>query len=239
MEILAIGFLTFVAAGVGTLTGFGTSTMMIPLLVMIRPPVEAIFLVAIIHWFGNIWKIALFYKGFNLRLVVLFGVAGLAASYVGAFISLGAQEERLLRLLGLFLAGYAGFLLLRTKFAVPAGNLAALVGGVASGFFAGMFGLGGAIRSMFLAAYNLPPAVYIATAGAIGLMVDATRIITYATGGVTLPADLWFGLMLFIPLSFLGARLAKRIVDHIPQTTFRTLIAGFLGAMGLKLILWP
>ncbi|MDO8462014.1 MAG: sulfite exporter TauE/SafE family protein [Deltaproteobacteria bacterium] len=212
---------------------------MIPILVIFFPPVEAIFLVAIIHWFGNIWKVALFRSGFNLRLLVLFGAVGLVTSYLGAYISLGANEEMLLRILGMFLVGYALFLVFQSKFKIPAGNLTALSGGALSGFFAGIFGIGGAIRSAFLSAFDLPKAVFIATAGAIGLLVDSTRIITYFTGGATLPKELWYGLLLFIPISFVGAQIAKRIVDKIPQDKFRIFVALFLLVIGVKLILFP
>jgi hypothetical protein len=239
MEILYISLLTFLAATVGTITGFGTSTVMIPVLVIFSPPVEAIFLVSIIHFFGDVWKVLLFRQGFNLRLVLLFGLFGLAASYVGATISLGANEQILLRLLGVFLAGYAAFLIFNAKFKIPANSAAALSGGALSGFFAGMFGIGGAVRSMFLSAYNLPKAVYLATAGAIGIMIDSSRIITYFAGGTTLPEKLWWGLLIFIPVSFFGARLAKRIVGRIPQEKFRVVVALFLFIIGVKLILFP
>jgi hypothetical protein len=238
MEIILVTLLTLIAATVGTITGFGTSTLMIPVLAIFFPPVEAIFLVAIIHWFGDIWKVILFRKGFNRRLLVLFGITGLATSYLGAFISLGANEEIFLRVLGASLSAYAIFLVFESKFKIPAGNFTALSGGALSGFFAGMFGIGGAIRSAFLSAFNLPKAVYIATAGAIGLLVDSTRIITYFAGGATLPQELWLGLFLFIPASFVGAQIAKRIVDRIPQQSFRIVVAIFLLLIGLKLLLW-
>lgn len=239
MEIFYIASLTFVAAAIGTITGFGTSTIMIPVLVIFFPPVEAIFLVAIIHWFGNIWKVTLFRSGFNLRLLVLFGIVGLVTSYLGAYISLGANEEVLLRVLGAFLAGYALFVAFQSKFKIPAGNAMAIFGGGLSGFFAGMFGVGGAIRGAFLSAFDLPKAVFIATAGAIGLLVDSTRIITYFTGGATLPRELWYGLILFIPVSFLGAQIAKKVVDRIPKNKFRIVIAVFLFVVGAKLVLFP
>jgi len=239
MEILSIAFLTLVAAAIGTVTGFGTSTLMIPVLAIFFPPVEAIFLVAIIHWFGNIWKVALFRKGFNVRLVALFGAVGVATSYLGAFISLGIYEQTLLRFLGGFLALYALFLLFQSQFKIPAGNTVALSGGALSGFFAGIFGIGGAIRAMFLSAFDLPKAVYIATAGAIGILVDTARLVAYFTGGTALPKELWQGLLLFIPISFLGAWIGKRIVTTISQAKFRTVIAVFLFAIGAKLILFP
>ncbi len=239
MEIAYIALLTLLAATIGTVTGFGTSTLMIPVLVIFFPPVEAIFLVAIVHWFGNIWKIALFRSGFNARLFVLFGVVGLVASYLGASLSLGANEEILLRVLGAFLAGYALFAAFQSTFKIPAGNITAIFGGGLSGFFAGMFGVGGAIRSAFLSAFDLPKAVFIATAGAIGLLVDSTRIITYFAGGATLPRELWYGLVLFIPVSFLGAYIAKIVVGRIPQNKFRAVVAVFLFLIGTKLMLFP
>ncbi len=239
MEIFYIALLTLIAATIGTITGFGTSTLMIPVLVIFFPPVEAIFLVAIIHWFGDVWKVSLFRKGFNFKLILWFGVIGLITSYFGASLSLGVDQSLLLRILGVFLAVYAIFLVYQSKFKIPASGFTALSGGALSGFFAGMFGIGGAIRGMFLSAFDLPKAVYIATAGAIGLAVDSTRIITYFVGGTTLPERLWWSLLIFIPVSFLGAQIAKKIVDRIPQNKFRTVIAVFLLTVGIKLIFWP
>lgn len=239
MEIIYIALLTVIAATVGTVTGFGTSTIMIPVLVIFFPPVQAIFLVAIIHMFGDVWKVGLFRKGLDLRLIALFGATGIVASYIGALLSLGSNEQLLLRFLGVFLASYALFLMFKTRFKVPTGNATAVSGGVLSGFFAGMFGIGGAIRSMFLSAFDLPKAVYVATIGAIGIIVDSTRIITYFVKGAKLPTELWWGLLVFIPASFAGAQIAKRVVDRIPQEKFRMVVAAFLFVMGIKLIFFP
>jgi uncharacterized protein len=239
MELLLISLLTLVAAGVGTITGFGISTIMIPVLVIFFSPAEAIFLVAIIHWFDNIWKITLFRSGINTRLVLLFGIVGLFTSYVGAYLSVEANQELLLRMLGFFLSTYAVYLIVDHGFKIKAGNTTALVGGALSGFFAGTFGIGGPIRSAFLAAFDLPKAVYIATAGAIGLMVDITRIIAYLTAGATLPKLLTYGLLMFVPASFVGALIGRRLVNKIPQHHFRTVVAAFLLVVSVKLILFP
>ena len=220
MDIVYISLLTLLASLVGTISGFGTSTIMIPVLVMFFPPVEAILLVAIIHWFGDLWKVTLFRQGFNLRLLLLFGGVGLLTSYLGASLSLGAHEDLLQRLLGVFLAGYAVFLVGQKRFKMHPGNATALTGGAISGFFAGLFGIGGPVRSMFLSVFDLPKAVYIATAGAIDLLVDVTRVATYFTGGATLPERLWWSLLILIPISFFGAQVAKRLVDKIPKINF-------------------
>ncbi len=239
MDLIYLALLTFVASLIGTVTGFGISTLMIPILVIFLPPVETIFFVAIIHWFGDLWKVLLFGQGFHWKLIILFGLIGLAASYVGAAVSLGTDHLLLLRILGVFLVVDAVFMIYKPRLEVRADNSHALLGGALSGFFAGMFGMGGPIRSAFLSLFALPKAVHLATIGAIGLMVDSTRIITYWRGGVVLPETLWWALLVLIPASFLGAELAKGIVDQIPQKKFRLVIAVFLLLIGLKLLFWP
>jgi len=46
---------------------------------------------------------------------------------------------------------------------------------------------------------------------------------------------LW-GLIAFIPASFFGSALAKRVVNRIPQKKFRLVVGGALFIIGLKLI---
>ncbi|MBI3074978.1 MAG: sulfite exporter TauE/SafE family protein [Parcubacteria group bacterium] len=235
MDILLITLLAIVASMVGTLSGFGASTIMVPALLFFFPPVEAIFLVAILHWFGDVWKVALFRKGVNIRLILLFGAPGLLLSALGAYFTISTGSGILLRLLGAFLVLYALFVIVRPRFKLAPSTAVAITGGALSGFFAGVFGMGGALRAAFLSIFNLPKAVYIATLGAIGLAVDVTRIATYLAGGAVLPPRLWFGLLLFIPATFVGARLAKRALGAIPERRFRTLVALFLLAAGLIL----
>jgi hypothetical protein len=80
--------------------------------------------------------------------------------------------------------------------------------------------------------------MYIATLGAIGFIIDTTRIITYISHGITLSKNLFYGLFLFIPASFFGAYIGKVIVEKIPQTHFRTVITLFILIMGIKLLFW-
>jgi len=236
MEIIFIAILALIASIVGTITGFGTSTIMVPVLLFFFPVSQVLLLVGIIHWFGNIWKITLFRGGIRWNLLLLFGLSGIVLSYVGASLSLSIQASVLSRILGCFLLLYVFFLMLRPNFKIPRKNIVSISGGALSGFFAGIFGVGGAVRGVFLSAFDLPKAVYIATAGAIGLVIDTTRLTTYLVGGTKLDVYLLYGLLVFIPASFLGARIAKRIVNKIPQKKFRLVIAVFLFLVGVKLI---
>jgi uncharacterized membrane protein YfcA len=231
--------MVIIASGIGTMTGFGTSTIMVPVMLMFYPVPQTLFFVGIIHFFGNVWKLLLFRKGVRWRLILSFGVPGIVATYLGASLVFNISAIVLSRILGLFLILYVVYLFAKSSFRVKPSLIFGACGGVLSGFFAGVFGIGGAVRGLFLTAFDLPKAVYIATAGAIALFIDATRLTTYFSKGARLPTLLLYGLPFFIPASFLGAAIVKRIVDRIPQEHFRKIIAVFLLLIGIKLLLLP
>jgi uncharacterized membrane protein YfcA len=239
MEIPLILCFVVVASGVGTMTGFGTSTIMVPIMLIHYPLPQTLIFVGIIHFFGNVWKLLLFRKGVQWRLILSFGVPGIAATFIGASLVFNVSQTVLSKVLGCFLVLYVIYLFVKSSFMVRPSLLYGACGGAISGFFAGIFGIGGAVRGLFLMAFDLPKAVYIATAGAIALFIDATRLTTYFKNGARLPTLLLYGLPLFIPASFLGAAIAKRIVDRIPQQHFRKIIAVFLLLIGIKLLLLP
>jgi uncharacterized membrane protein YfcA len=239
MEALLILIVVIVGSVIGTLTGFGLSTVMIPVMVLYYPLPEALLFVGIIHWFGDIWKLVLFREGIRWRLILSFGIPGILATVLGAALVFRVSASALSRVLGIFLIVYVLLLFAKDAFRIRQSLASGMIGGALSGFCAGIFGMGGTIRSMFLLAFNLPKAVYLATAGAIALAVDTSRLIIYVREGTPLDRWLLWGMLLFVPASFFGARLAKRAVDRIPQHQFRRIVAAFLLVVGLKLLIFP
>lgn len=239
MPVVYITVLTVLASGVGTLTGFGTSTIMVPVLLFFFPLPQTLLLVGIVHWFGDIWKLTLFRQGIRWKILLGFGVSGVIASFLGASLSFSAPETLLSRVLGGFLIAYVAFIFVNSSFRLAQNNITAVTGGMLSGFLAGIFGIGGAVRSAFLSVFDLPKAIYITTTGGIALFIDSSRLITYTMKGTRLDSTLTWGLLAFIPASFLGAKIAKRVVDKIPQKYFRIVIAVFLFLVGMKLLLFP
>jgi len=230
--------LTLVASGIGTATGFGTSTVMIPVMTLTTPLPIALLFVGIIHLCGDIWKVLLFKRGLDWRLILGFGLAGVVASFLGASLSLHAQGLPVKRLLGAFLILYVTYLFLRREWALPKTHGTAVCGGFLSGLFAGFFGVGGAVRGAFLTAFNLPKDVYVFTSGLIALFIDVTRVSRYVWGGTRLEQDLLLAVLASIPISFLGAYIAKRSLDRVPQKFFRTFVGIFLALVGAKLLIW-
>lgn len=239
METLAILIVVIVASVVGTMTGFGLSTIMVPVMILFYPMPQTLLFVGAIHWFGDLWKLILFREGIRWRLILSFGLPGIVATVFGARLVFAVPGPALYRILGLFLIVYVGFLIARSAFRIGQTTATAVTGGAISGFFAGVFGMGGAIRSLFLSAFDLPKAIYLATAGAIALAVDTARVATYISQGTRLEPQLLWGMLLFVPASFFGARIAKQFVDRIPQRHFRKVVAAFLFVIGLRLLIWP
>src|SRR3989344_3276480 len=106
MEIFLISLLTLIASFVGTLSGFGLSTVMLPVLILFFPLPESLLFVGIIHAFTDIWKVILFKHAYDQKVILNFGIPGVAASLIGAKIVLSSPQDTLLQFFGLILIAY-------------------------------------------------------------------------------------------------------------------------------------
>ena len=239
MSILAITLLTFFSSIIGTVTGFGISTIMVPVVLFFLPLPETLLLVGLIHWFGDLWKMLLFKHGVHKKLLIYFGIPGIIASAYGASLIVHLPENLSSRVVGTILVSYVVFLILEPNFRLKETNLTASLGGISSGFLAGISGVGGGALRVVLTAFNIPKSTYIFTAGVLGALIDASRIVAYFAGGTRIATTLLLGFILFIPVSFVGAEIAKKFVDKIPQKLFRSVVAVFLFLVGIKLLILP
>lgn len=231
----AIALLAFFASIFGTITGFGTSMLMVPILSVWFSIPEVLIFVGIIHWFGNLWKMLLFKKGVDLKLILLFGVPGVIFSYLGASLSSYASEAILQKFLAFFLLLDAVFILYKPEWEIKETDINALLGGGLSGLFAGIFGIGGGVRGAFLGAFNLHKSVHIFTSGAIAFFVDSARLLRYFQDGVQVSLPNWL-LGICILVSFLGALVAKYFVSKMTPHYFRVVIGLGLLFAGMVLL---
>ena len=236
MEVLLLALLTLFATFVGTITGFGTSSIMLPVLSLFYPLPVALLFVGIIHFFGDLWKVLLFKKKLNWRLILLFGLPGLVTSYFGASLILELPENLLKGILGILLIIFVVIVIIKHKLVLPKKDKWLVAGGAVDGFLAGIVGIGGPLRAAFLSAYDLQKAVHISTSGALGLMVDSIRLTTYVLSGVELYTFLLWGMIIYVPVSFIGAKLGQKTVKHIPQKDFHYVVGFFLLIVAVVLL---
>jgi hypothetical protein len=237
---ILITLLTFFANIVGTISGFGVSTFMTPILILFLPFPETILLVCIIHWFHDVWKTGFFWHGIDWKLFFYFGVPTIGATFLGALLVSKEQSALLSSLLGLFLIVSVGMMYLMPYLTIPYNWMSTAIGGLLSGFFAGIFGIRGAVRSVFLVAFDLHKATFIGTTGAISFLLDSTRFVTYFfINGLRMERLPWWTFMFLVIASFLGAYVGYLVVDKIPQKQFRLIVAIFLLVVGIKLLVTP
>jgi uncharacterized membrane protein YfcA len=216
---------------IGTVVGFGSSTIALPLALLFFDFGTALVLVAFLHIFGNLSRVGFFRYGLDPRLLLRFGLPSVLATIVGALLVVRTPPEVLKGILGLFLMVYVLVSWRRTlNFHPTLGT--AVTGGAVSGFFAGLIGTGGALRGAFLTAFNLPRETYIATAAAIALLVDLTRLPLYLREGFLEPRFYALIPALFV-VAILGSYVGRSLVRHIAQMYFRRVVLLALFLIGV------
>ncbi|OGK10750.1 sulfonate transporter [Candidatus Roizmanbacteria bacterium RIFCSPHIGHO2_01_FULL_35_10] len=225
----------FLAEVVGTVAGFGSSTIFLPLALLFIDFKNALVLVAFFHIMGNIGRIGFFRKGLNIELLIKFGVPSIFFTIVGALLVSLITQNILKGILGIFLISYSLYSLWRKNFRIESSTPVVIVGGSLSGFLAGLIGTGGALRGAFLTGFGLTKEKYIATAASIALAVDLTRIPVYLGQGFLENRYYWYLPILFV-LALLGSFTGKKIVKVFPYKIFRRIVLVSLLLVGLKFL---
>ena len=225
----------FITEVVGTMAGFGSSTIFLPLALFFVDFKTALILVAFLHIFGNLGRITFFRHGLNKKLLLVFGVPSVILTMLGALLVNYTSQEILKLVLGIFLLLFSILSLAKPDFRFKSSPRNAVVGGGISGFLAGLIGTGGALRGAFLTAFNLKKELYIATAAAIAIAVDITRIPIYFGSGFLKQQFYWY-LPLLFGIAIAGSYMGKKIVDKIPQRSFRKFVLGIIALISLKFI---
>jgi hypothetical protein len=217
---LVIGFFSEV---VGTMAGFGSSTIYLPLASYFVDFKTALVLVAIFHLFGNISRITFFRHGLDKRVLLVFGLPSFLFSLLGATLVGDLSQTLLKLLLGIFLISLSVLFLVKPKLAFPANAKSLVLGGGISGFIVGLIGTGGALRAAFLAGLKLEKEKYIATAAVIALGTDATRIPSYLANGF-LGEQYYYFIPILFGIALGGSFVGRKIVGRIDQAKFKKMV---------------
>ena len=224
MENLYLFILLALAAEIlGTVGGFGSSLFFVPIAAYFLDFHSVLGITALFHVSSNLTKIAFFRKGFDKKLVISIGVPAILLVIAGAFLSKFIETKILEILLGLFLIIVSLVFLIFKKLAVKPTLSNSIVGGIFSGFIAGLLGTGGAIRGITLAAYNLRMEVFIATSAIIDLGIDSSRSVVYYLNGYVHTHDLYLVPILLI-VSIVGTFIGKKILTRISEKQFKSIV---------------
>jgi uncharacterized membrane protein YfcA len=225
-----------IAEIIGTMAGFGSSTIFLPLALLFVDFKTAIVLVAIFHLFGNLSRIIFFRQGFDKRMILQFGVPSVLLSLLGAFL-IGVLPQPILKLiLGIFLITTSASFLIKPGLKIPANTSTFIAGGGATGFITALVGTGGALRATLLQGFNIEKVKYIATAATIALATDATRIPVYLSQGF-LTEQYYLYLPILFGTALVGSFIGRKIVRRIDQEKFRKIVLVAIILVSIKFII--
>lgn len=247
-----IAALLLAAAGASALTlvsGFGLGTLLMPVFALFFPVETAIALTAAVHLANNLFKLALYGKKADGDLVLRFGLPALLAAFAGARLlawlsvlpplwTYAAFGREWTVLPVKFAAGLlmAAFALLELRPAKPVTGRGVLVaGGLLSGFFGGLTGHQGALRSAFLAKAGMTKQAFVGTGVAVACLVDAARLFVY---GARFQKAAWdhAGLLAAACLAaFAGVFLGGKLLEKTTMAGIQKLVAALLLLMAAGL----
>jgi uncharacterized membrane protein YfcA len=223
MEILIFSVLALLAEIIGTVGGFGSSMLFVPLAGLFFDFKIVLGLTAVFHLFSNISKISMFRNGLDRRIILKIGIPAVLFVIFGAWMSKFVSPSASQLLLGSFLTITSLFLFLNPAFILKPTTINSVTGGALSGLAAGLLGTGGAIRGLTLAAFDLEKNIFIATSAVIDLGIDLSRTVVYFGNGYMRKEDLYLVPVLIV-VSALGTYLGKKLLVFFSQKQFKKLV---------------
>ena len=173
-----------VAGAIASVTGFGIGSLLTPTLGLHVGTKIAVAAVSIPHVVGTALRFWLLRERVDRHTLLTFGLTSAAGGLVGALLHEWVSSPWLTIVFGALLLFVAiselTGLAQRMRFRGPV----AWIAGAGSGLLGGLVGNQGGIRSAALLGAELPRQTFVATATAVGLIVDAARMPIYlATTG--------------------------------------------------------
>ena len=252
MEIAIICIVAFLAAVLTFFSGFGLGTILAPVFAIFFPVDIAIALTGLVHFSNNLFKIAIIGKNTDKAVLLRFGIPAILASFAGAWLLIRITvlpslfqydlwgrpfEVTPVKLIIALLLIVFSLLEISPSFQkIQFGRDKLVWGGILSGFFGGLSGIQGAIRSAFLVKSGLSKEAYIATGVVIACLVDFTRLTVYASRFS--PANLNENLTLLISATLsaiAGAYFGKKLLKKVTMRNIQLIVAVMLMIISVAL----
>ncbi|MGB1697416.1 MAG: sulfite exporter TauE/SafE family protein [Thermoplasmatota archaeon] len=241
MEFLIVIAVALAASALTLFSGFGLGTLLLPAFALVFPLEVAIAATAVVHLANNLFKGTLLRNDANWRVVGRFGVPALLFAFLGAWLLLRIPDAtvaswqlgevtRLGLVVGSMIVAFALFDLIPRLRAWSVGERHLPIGGALSGFFGGLSGHQGALRSVFLTKTGMDARAFVATGVFCAILVDVGRLLVYGVGGLR-PDDAWLVATACVA-AFAGAYIGKRLLGKVTIDQVRTLVGALLLVMG-------
>lgn len=232
---IVFALLALLAEIIGTVGGFGSSIFFVPVAQFFFAMKTVLGITAVFHVFSNLSKLVLFRKTINWKLTLLFGMPSVLLVIAGAWLTTITSFKYDKITLSVFLIAFSSLMLIKPSFKISATVSSSIAGGSIAGFLAGFVGTGGAVRGLFLAAYNLEKNLFVGTSAAIDMGVDLSRAIIYVNHGYVTKEN-YYLLAILLVVSVLGSYLGKLLLNRINQEQFKKILLGLILGIGMVML---
>jgi uncharacterized protein len=262
LEYVVICGVAIVVSALTLFSGFGLGTLLMPAFAIFFPINLAVAATAVVHLANNLFKVLLVGRSADFKTALRFTIPAALFAGIGAFLlgylsdiaplmrySLGGRVCEISTvkvMLAILIAFFAmwdlfphfGNLVFDSKY-VP-------IGGALSGFFGGLSGLQGALRSAFLMRCGLSKEAFIATGVVSTVAVDISRLLIYGTTLATKDSAMlelhegtgliFAGMLAAFTGSFVGTRLLKKTTMKSVQSIVGAMLFALALALGAGIL---
>ena len=254
MDFAIIVVVSCLASLLTFFSGFGLGTILTPAFMLFFPVEIAIAMTGIVHFSNNLFKLGLISENINYPILLKFGVPAMLGGFGGALLL--NELNSFTDLIPYSLAGWsletrgvnlaiAGVMIFFALFdLIPklkklefSSNLL-VPGGVLSGFFGGLSGHQGALRSAFLIKSGLTKEQFIATGVSVACLVDISRLLIYSkSGSFESTLDNLPLILSATGAAFIGATIGKQLLKKVTIDALQLFVGGLIIVLAIGLAL--
>ena len=252
LPYLILALVAMLASFATFFSGFGLGTLLLPVFALFFEIEIAILATALVHFTTGIFKFLLTMKSIDFSILLRFGITAGVGSYIGSLIiSYIGQDvifydynafnhvfkvELFNFIIGILMIIFALIELMPSLKRKSFDEKWLPLGGFISGFFGGISGHQGALRSAFLSKTEIEKHVFIATSVSIALLIDLVRVSSYfqISNYEILP---WIMIAVGVFFALCGTFFGKRYFDKKQNVNIRLLVSVFLFLIGAAMLL--
>ena len=230
--MLVLGLLAGTISGI---VGFGSSIMLMPVLVIVFGPLQAVPIMAVAALMANFSRILVWYREVDWKACAAYSITGVPCAALGARTLLALPPRVIDVTLGAFF-----ILMIPTRRWLNAHGLRlrlwhlAIVGAVI-GFLTGIVVSTGPINVPFFLAYGLVKGAFLATEAAGSLAIYGAKAAIFRNFGALPLEAIVQGLIIGCSL-MIGSFIAKPFVLRLPPERFRLLMDAMLLLSGATML---
>ena len=223
----------FTVAGVA---GFGGGLIVLPAMIWVFGPKEAVPILAVTQSIGMITRVWFNWQDVNWQLARWFWVGAIPVTVLSSMLFVVVPADILRRMIGVLMLLLVTQAHTRFKEKLKPKLRGFILVGAGSGFINGFLGVGGGIVAPFFINYGVRGASYIGTFSMIALVTQTIKLSVFGQANLLGPHVIALGLLLGA-LAFAGSFIGRRLVGRLPEHGFDLLVESVLGISGLLLLI--